>query len=731
MAIQINSPGWRVRRLRTVATGRKVRRLRVCRGLPPEFLASGVPCHRRGHPRTRATVTHSRGGGRGTRPQRHGRRRDGRRSSPFVTRRARSRFTSRCESTSRGMRGPSEVRFQIAVRRRATRGLVDEAVKAIVISVAKFAADKAAGLLVARLGETLERRVWKQRGLREGWLKVSKDTLAARQLQAGRPVSPDRSLLLIHGTFSNAAAAYGDLATSDFFDRLTDTYGDRDLRVRPFQCQPYAGRKRTDAPRGPCPTGRRRSTSSPIRAAGWFFGTSSNGATSSVQLSRRFKLGRAVLVASPNDGTPLATPERWDETVGWLANVLELFPSQPVHDRRRVRRERARVACQPSDRRSARLAFHGSFGRSDGDASTTARAAGRRVFSARLQLPSRQVRSCSVCWMWASTSSSRPRTISSCRPKADGASIAPPPRSFRPVASGVSDQAGTWTATRSHTSASFAHKATTDFLVNALLGRKQPLVPIDPDRALPDRHRGPGRHDRQRSGPACESREQPAATDLVAGRPPASIDAVADHRHQRGPDVRARSADARALPGLQADRHRKDHGRVDRRRHEAIARHGRVPGHRRHASDLSSTSGRISRKENSCRAPKPSSSSAWAKRASCATWISSGRCVKPSSPGPSDSRRTRSTRRRPSSWPRRCSGAAVPSSRPRTPRASSRRASTKRTCSCVTIATDASGLPYVGELRLIELYLDRATDAWRSLRLQESATPGRYRSPRP
>ena len=46
-------------------------------------------------------------------------------------------------------------------------------------------------------------------------------------------------------------------------------------------------------------------------------------------LSRRFKLGRAVLVASPNDGTPLATPQRWDDTVGWLANVLEMFPDNP------------------------------------------------------------------------------------------------------------------------------------------------------------------------------------------------------------------------------------------------------------------------------------------------------------------------------------------------------------------------------------------------------------------
>ena len=36
----------------------------------------------------------------------------------------------------------------------------------------------------------------------------------------------------------------------------------------------------------------------------------------------------------------------------------------------------------------------------------------------------------------------------------------------------------------------------------------------------------------------------------------------------------------------------------------------------------------------------------------------------------------------------------------------------------------AAGL--VGHLHLIELYLDRATEAWRALQVQDTATPGRY-----
>jgi hypothetical protein len=44
----------------------------------------------------------------------------------------------------------------------------------------------------------------------------------------------------------------------------------------------------------------------------------------------RFALGHGVLVAAPNEGTPLATPARWNETVGWIANLLDMFPPNPV-----------------------------------------------------------------------------------------------------------------------------------------------------------------------------------------------------------------------------------------------------------------------------------------------------------------------------------------------------------------------------------------------------------------
>src|SRR5262249_38621629 len=121
-------------------------------------------------------------------------------------------FHAPAQSTSRGSRGPTQVRFQVTVRQRATRGIVGQAGKAIVVKVAQVAVDKAVSFVLPKLVEAFEKTLWKKKGLTEGWLKVTKETLAAGKLEPGKPVSPNRSLLFIHGTFSNAASAYKDLA---------------------------------------------------------------------------------------------------------------------------------------------------------------------------------------------------------------------------------------------------------------------------------------------------------------------------------------------------------------------------------------------------------------------------------------------------------------------------------------------------------------------------------------
>ena len=235
------------------------------------------------------------------------------------------------QSSSRGLRQPNQVRFVVDVRSAdvdsGTRGIVTKAVKAVVIKVGKAIADKVTTFLLPKLVAAFEKDSWSKHGLQEGWLKVTPETLA-KGLEPGEPVSSDRSLLFIHGTFSNAKSAYGSLVTSNFFDRIKSAYGDRIFAFDHFTLS-----------RTPEENARMLLQGLPEQTTTFDVITHSRGglvlrnlverAGQFGPLSRRFKLGRAVLVASPNEGTPLATPERWKDTVGWMANLLELFPDNP------------------------------------------------------------------------------------------------------------------------------------------------------------------------------------------------------------------------------------------------------------------------------------------------------------------------------------------------------------------------------------------------------------------
>ena len=234
------------------------------------------------------------------------------------------------QSTSRGVRGPSQARFQVPIRSstNTTRGFASQAIKAIIVKVGALAGDKIGSWVFPKLVEAFEKGSWKRRGLKEGWLRVTQDTLAAGALAAGAPVSPERSLLFIHGTFSNAASAFGPLGSSNFFERVKDAYNDRIFAFDHFSLS-----------RTPEANARMLLEGLPEQTTTFDVITHSRGglvlrhlvehASRFGSLARRFKLSRAVLVASPNEGTPLATPERWDQTVGWVANVLELFPDNP------------------------------------------------------------------------------------------------------------------------------------------------------------------------------------------------------------------------------------------------------------------------------------------------------------------------------------------------------------------------------------------------------------------
>jgi CHAT domain-containing protein len=228
--------------------------------------------------------------------------------------------------------GPAEVRFTIPPpvpdAETTSRGLGGAVVKAILVKVKDAAIDKAVELALPVLVRAFETASWKRNGLKEGWLTVTPATLKAKSLVPGVPTSPERSLLFIHGTFSNAASAFVSLADSNFFSQTAGVYGNRLFAFDHFSLS-----------RTPEENARMLLEALPDKAFTFDVITHSRGglvlrnlverATQFGPLSNRFTLGRVVLVASPNEGTPLATPRRFEDTLGWFANLLELFPDNP------------------------------------------------------------------------------------------------------------------------------------------------------------------------------------------------------------------------------------------------------------------------------------------------------------------------------------------------------------------------------------------------------------------
>jgi hypothetical protein len=243
--------------------------------------------------------------------------------------------TERMSRSGRRRSQASEAaRFRVPLRRVAAesgrRGIVTKVVKVVVLKIAKAAVDKAVSVALPKLAAEWEKRIWSQRNLKEGWFQVtpSGGRNPGLRLESGVPEPSQRTLLFLHGTFSDAASAFGPLAGTDFFSRVRPLYGDRIYAYNHFSVS-----------RTPDENAKQLLTGFAAGHYSFDVITHSRGGLvlrSLVEHRRihgttadRFRLGHAVLVASPNEGTPLATPARWEDTVGWVANLLELFPGNP------------------------------------------------------------------------------------------------------------------------------------------------------------------------------------------------------------------------------------------------------------------------------------------------------------------------------------------------------------------------------------------------------------------
>lgn len=222
-------------------------------------------------------------------------------------------------------------RFRVTLRGGSTavgrRGVASSVVKVVLLKVA----NKVVDTLLPTLAAKAESMLWRKANLAEGWFRIDEASLGLGKLQPGRPRDPGasgRKLLFLHGTFSHAASAFKGLANQQFFARVKPLYGDEIYAFNHFSIS-----------KTPEENARELLSGLPDREVSFDVITHSRGGLVLRNLverrsalgsaANRFKLRHAVLVASPNDGTPLATPKRWETTVGWFANLVELFPDNP------------------------------------------------------------------------------------------------------------------------------------------------------------------------------------------------------------------------------------------------------------------------------------------------------------------------------------------------------------------------------------------------------------------
>ena len=133
------------------------------------------------------------------------------------------------------------------------------------------------------------------------------------------PPPPARSLLFVHGTFSHAAAAFADLAAAPgLFAALERRYEGRVFAFNHFTVGTSPAANARDLLERLSPT--------PVLVDGISHSRGGLVLRALAEEKARLALGRVFLVASPNEGTPLASPARWDRLAAWLANLGEMFP---------------------------------------------------------------------------------------------------------------------------------------------------------------------------------------------------------------------------------------------------------------------------------------------------------------------------------------------------------------------------------------------------------------------
>jgi hypothetical protein len=235
------------------------------------------------------------------------------------------------------------IRFSVPVTPEATaeegtrRGFVTSILKTALLKIT----GKLADLAMPALSKLWEKAAWGARA--QGWKLATQSALQSGELPVLKDfskVSHDPSkpnLLLIHGTFSNALDAYKHIADTKgsngrtLLDSVADLYEDRIFAFDHFSVSKTPRQNAQDL-LDALPDGsyvfdvvthsRGGLVLRHLTELGKDFGPAAS----------KVKVRRVALVASPNEGTPLATPARFDTFVSWISNILDLFPDNPFTD---------------------------------------------------------------------------------------------------------------------------------------------------------------------------------------------------------------------------------------------------------------------------------------------------------------------------------------------------------------------------------------------------------------
>ncbi len=233
----------------------------------------------------------------------------------------------------RGGRAAATQQFRISlpVPTTASRGVVAAAVRVIVVKVRQALIDAAVSAGLHAVAVKAESLWWRQRGLVEGWHRIESTAAGGIGLAKVKPgdLKGGPSLLFLHGTFSDTRGSFEKLLRPEVLARLRQRYQNRIFGFEHFSLS------RTPAENARAlldflPDGTHAFDAVAYSRGGLVLRTMTELPGSAGASAGRFKLDNGVLVAVPNAGTPLANGERWEETFGALATLLEMVPDNPL-----------------------------------------------------------------------------------------------------------------------------------------------------------------------------------------------------------------------------------------------------------------------------------------------------------------------------------------------------------------------------------------------------------------